>query len=57
MSSSLFMSSSLYVPQPSDKFTFGLWIVGNPGIDPFSGPVRVPVSPPERVRKLGALGA
>lgn len=57
MSSSLFMSSSLYVPQPSDKFTFGLWIVGNPGIDPFGGPVRVPVSPPERVRKLGALGA
>ena len=46
-----------YIPQRSDKFTFGLWTVGNPGADPFGGPVRVPVSPPERVRKLGALGA
>ena len=46
-----------YVPQKSDKFTFGLWTVGNPGADPFGGPVRVPVSPAERVRKLGALGA
>ncbi len=46
-----------YVPQKSDKFTFGLWTVGNPGVDPFGGPIRVPVSPPERVRKLGALGA
>ena len=46
-----------YVPQKTDKFTFGLWTVGNPGADPFGGPVRVPVSPAERVRKLGALGA
>jgi xylose isomerase len=46
-----------YVPQKTDKFTFGLWTVGNPGVDPFGGPVRVPVSPPERVRRLGALGA
>ncbi len=46
-----------YVPQKSDKFTFGLWTVGNPGADPFGGAVRAPVSPVERVRKLGALGA
>lgn len=46
-----------YVPQKEDKFTFGLWTVGSPGADPFGGPVRIPVSPPERVRKLGALGA
>lgn len=46
-----------YIPQKSDKFTFGLWTVGNPGADPFGGPVRTPVTPPERVRKLGALGA
>lgn len=46
-----------YVPQKEDKFTFGLWTVGSPGADPFGGPVRTPVSPPERVRKLGALGA
>ncbi len=48
---------SNYTPQKSDKFTFGLWTVGNPGADPFGGPVRKPVTPPERVRKLGALGA
>ena len=46
-----------YTPQKSDKFTFGLWTVGNPGADPFGVAVRTPVSPPERVRKLGALGA
>lgn len=46
-----------YAPQKSDKFTFGLWTVGNPGADPFGGPVRTPAPPPERVRKLAALGA
>ena len=49
--------SESYIPQRSDKFTFGLWTVGNPGVDPFGGPVRVPVTPVERVRKLGELGA
>ena len=46
-----------YTPQKTDKFTFGLWTIGNPGADPFGGPVRTPVSPPERVRRLAALGA
>ena len=46
-----------YIPQKSDKFTFGLWTVGNPGVDPFGGAVRTPVTPVERVRKLGELGA
>ncbi|MCW3058257.1 MAG: xylose isomerase [Capsulimonas sp.] len=46
-----------FVPQKSDKFTFGLWTVGNPGADPFGGPVRTPVTPVERVHKLGELGA
>ena len=46
-----------YTPQKSDKFTFGLWTVGNPGADPFGVAVRTPVSVAERVRKLGALGA
>ena len=46
-----------YTPQKSDKFTFGLWTVGNPGVDPFGGAVRTPVTPVERVRKLGELGA
>ena len=34
-----------FTPQKSDKFTFGLWTVGNTGRDPFGGPVRQPVSP------------
>ncbi len=48
---------SNYTPQKSDKFTFGLWTVGNPGVDPFGGAVRTPVTPVERVRRLGELGA
>ena len=55
---------SEYSPQKSDKFTFGLWTVGNPGRDPFGGPVREPVSPcglafqvPYIVEKLANLGA
>ena len=48
---------SSYVPQKSDKFTFGLWTVGNPGVDPFGSAVRTPATPVERVHKLGALGA
>jgi xylose isomerase len=46
-----------YTPQKSDKFTFGLWTVGNPGADPFGPAVRTPDPPVERVRRLGALGA
>ncbi len=46
-----------YTPQKSDKFTFGLWTVGNPGADPFGVAVRTSVSVTERVHKLGALGA
>ena len=34
-----------YTPQKSDKFTFGLWTVGNPGADPFGVAVRTPVHP------------
>ncbi len=53
-----------FMPQKSDKFTFGLWTVGNPGRDPFGGPVRDVVSPcgltfqpTEIVQKLSELGA
>jgi len=46
-----------YTPTKADKFTFGLWTVGNPGRDPFGEATRVPVSPVERVHKLGELGA
>jgi xylose isomerase len=46
-----------YAPQPSDKFTFGLWTVGSTGRDPFGEPVRAPISPVYSVRKLAELGA
>jgi xylose isomerase len=46
-----------YDPQKSDKFTFGLWTVGNVGRDPFGEPVRKPLSPVEIVHLLGEVGA
>src|SRR3954470_11500679 len=46
-----------YTPQPKDRFTFGLWTVGNPGRDPFGDAVRPAISPNDIVRKLGELGA
>lgn len=48
---------STYQPTPADKFTFGLWTVGNPGRDPFGEPTRAPVDPNLSVRKLAELGA
>lgn len=45
-----------YTPKPSDKFTFGLWTVGNIGRDPFGNPTRKPLSPEYIVRMLGELG-
>jgi xylose isomerase len=39
-----------------EKFTFGLWTVGNPGRDPFGGPVRDQLSPVEIVDLLGEVG-
>ena len=44
-------------PQPADKFTFGLWTVGNPGRDPFGDPTRTPLKPTYIVEKLAELGA
>ena len=46
-----------YSPAPSDKFSFGLWTVGNLGRDPFGEPVRAPRSPVELVHLLGEVGA
>jgi xylose isomerase len=46
-----------YRPQKSDKFTFGLWTVGNRGRDPFGDFVRDPVPPTRAVEKLAQLGA
>jgi xylose isomerase len=46
-----------YTPTPADRFTFGLWTVGNRGRDPFGEFVRPPLDPVESVRRLSALGA
>ncbi|USN99547.1 MAG: xylose isomerase [Phycisphaeraceae bacterium] len=49
-----------FLPTPDDKFTFGLWTVGNPGRDPFGEPTRAGLAPAEIVELLdeagGALG-
>jgi xylose isomerase len=45
-----------YQPKPSDKFSFGLWTVGNIGRDPFGAPTRKPLSPDYLVHKLGEIG-
>jgi xylose isomerase len=47
----------MYTPKPEDKFTFGLWTVGNIGRDPFGDPVRKPKTPAELVHLLGEVGA
>src|SRR5215469_14446022 len=41
----------------SEKFTFGLWTVGNVGRDPFGGPVREVISPVQICNLLGEVGA
>jgi len=46
-----------YTPKPENKFTFGLWTVGNRGADPFGSAVREHKSPAELVRLLGEVGA
>jgi xylose isomerase len=49
--------SGSYAPRPEHKFSFGLWTVGNPGRDPFGGPVRATLSPVELAGLLGEVGA
>jgi xylose isomerase len=44
-------------PTPADRFTFGLWTVGNPGRDPFGAAVRPALDPNHLVRQLARLGA
>jgi xylose isomerase len=46
-----------YSPKPQDKFTFGLWTVGNRGRDPFGDAVRSSIPPTRIVEKLAELGA
>jgi xylose isomerase len=44
-------------PEPADKFTFGLWTVGNRGRDPFGEATRPWLDPVRSVHKLAELGA
>jgi len=46
-----------YTPKPEDKFTFGLWTVGNVGQDPFGAPVRSRPTPVDIVHLLARAGA
>jgi len=46
-----------YAPKPENKFSFGLWTVGNPGGDPFGHAVRNKKTPAELVYLLGEVGA
>jgi xylose isomerase len=50
-------TSDPYGPAPADRFSFGLWTVGNPGRDPFGGPTRPRLPPVEAVELLAEAGA
>ncbi|MEI6043310.1 MAG: xylose isomerase [Chloroflexota bacterium] len=50
-------TSDLYTPTKADKFSFGLWTVGNRGRDPFGDAVRPTLTPVNIVKKLSELGA
>jgi len=50
-------SNGTYQPRPEDKFSFGLWTVGNRGRDPFGDFVRPVLSPAEIVSMLAEVGA
>ena len=46
-----------FAPTREDKFSFGLWTVGNPGRDPFGPATRSMGDPCHLVRKLAEVGA
>jgi len=46
-----------FAPKPEDRFSFGLWTVGNVGRDPFGEPTRPALDPVETVHRLAELGA
>ena len=51
------MPHDQFTPNKDDRFTFGLWTVGNRGRDPFGDAVRPLLSPTYIVKKLAELGA
>ncbi|MEY2461357.1 MAG: xylose isomerase [Acidimicrobiaceae bacterium] len=48
--------SDEFTPTPDDRFTFGLWTVGNRGRDPFGFETRPRLDPVESVQRLAELG-
>jgi xylose isomerase len=50
------MAKDRFAPTAQDKFTFGLWTVGNPGRDPFGEATRPKLAPAEIVDLLGEAG-
>jgi xylose isomerase len=48
--------SDAFTPTPEDKFTFGLWTVGNQGRDPFGDVVRERLSPVQLIQLLAEVG-
>ncbi len=46
-----------YQPRPEDKFSFGLWTLGDSGRDAFGGPVREALPPLQIVHLLAEVGA
>ena len=51
------MTRDQFTPKKADRFTFGLWTVGNRGRDPFGDAVRASIPPTQIVKKLSELGA
>jgi len=51
------MTQGSYQPTRADRFSFGLWTVGHPGVDPFGDPVRPWLDPVDAVKHLSDLGA
>ncbi len=49
--------SDPYAPTRADRFTFGLWTVGNVGRDPFGEAVRPRLDPERAVERLARCGA
>ena len=50
-------SMDAFQPTREDRFSFGLWTVGNPGRDPFGDAVRPVQNPDDIVRNLARCGA
>jgi xylose isomerase len=49
--------SDQFTPRPENRFSFGLWTVGNRGRDPFGDAVRTPLAPVDAVAMLAEVGA